>query len=120
MKKKLLLALSMSAVLMLASCGVRTSTSSAAAGGSSGGNTDTSEQTNTSEQTTVYAVSIAQPESTSIYVGSQLVLEATVTVDGEVNEDETVTWSTSNADIATVSDGTVTGVSAGEVTITVT
>ena len=48
--------------------------------------------------------------------GATVTLTATVTPDTAT--DKTVTWSTSNEAIATVSDGVVTGVKAGEVTIT--
>ena len=48
--------------------------------------------------------------------GATVTLTATVTPDNAT--DKTVTWSTSNETIATVSDGVVTGVKAGEVTIT--
>ena len=48
--------------------------------------------------------------------GANVTLTATVTPENAT--DKTVTWSTSNETIATVSDGVVTGVKAGEVTIT--
>ena len=48
--------------------------------------------------------------------GATVTLTATVTPDNAT--DKTVTWSTSNETIATVSGGVVTGVKAGEVTIT--
>ena len=48
--------------------------------------------------------------------GAKVTLTATVTPDNAT--DKTVTWSTSNETIATVSGGVVTGVKAGEVTIT--
>ena len=48
--------------------------------------------------------------------GATVTLTATVTPGNAT--DKTVTWSTSNEAIATVSDGVVTGVKAGEVTIT--
>ena len=48
--------------------------------------------------------------------GAKVTLTATVTPDTAT--DKTVTWSTSNEAIATVSGGVVTGVKAGEVTIT--
>ena len=48
--------------------------------------------------------------------GATVTLTATVTPDDAT--DKTVTWSTSNETIATVSGGVVTGVKAGEVTIT--
>ena len=48
--------------------------------------------------------------------GAKVTLTATVTPGNAT--DKTVTWSTSNETIATVSDGVVTGVKAGEVTIT--
>ena len=48
--------------------------------------------------------------------GAKVILTATVTPDNAT--DKTVTWSTSDEAIATVSGGVVTGVKAGEVTIT--
>ena len=56
--------------------------------------------------------------STTLYVGGSETLTATVTPEGATNKN--VTWSTSDASIATVTDGVVTAVSAGTATITVT
>lgn len=50
---------------------------------------------------------------TSLYITKQLTLTATVT-----NSEDTVVWSTSNASLATVTNGVVTGVAPGDVTIT--
>ena len=58
------------------------------------------------------------PTSDSITVGETLTLTATVAPENATNK--TVTWSTSEATVATVEDGVVTGVSAGNATITVT
>ena len=49
-------------------------------------------------------------------VGEELTLVATVAPDNAT--DKTVTWETSDAEVATVADGVVTAVAAGEVTIT--
>ena len=58
------------------------------------------------------------PTTASVTVGQSTTLTATVAPTTASNK--TVTWSTSDGDIATVSDGVVTGVSAGTATITVT
>ncbi len=58
------------------------------------------------------------PESAEMRIGESVTLTATVLP--EVTTDKTVTWSSSDESIATVdAEGTVTGVSVGEVTITV-
>lgn len=56
--------------------------------------------------------------STSIEQGSTETLTATVSPSNAT--DQTVSWSTSNSSVATVSNGVVTGVSAGSAVITVT
>ena len=56
--------------------------------------------------------------STSLYVGDTETLTATVAPDNATNKN--VTWSTSDANVATVENGVVTAVSAGTATITVT
>lgn len=56
--------------------------------------------------------------NTSVTVGSTVTLIATVTPSNATNK--TITWSTSNSSVATVSNGTVTGKSSGTVTITAT
>jgi len=56
--------------------------------------------------------------STSITVGNTELLTATIAPSGATNQN--VTWSTSNAAIATVNEGTVTAKAAGSATITVT
>ena len=58
------------------------------------------------------------PSTASIEVGETTTLTATVSPSDASNK--TVTWSTSNSAVATVSDGVVTGVSAGSATITAT
>lgn len=55
-------------------------------------------------------------DSAELPVGETLQLTATVFPDNAT--DKTVTWTTSNADVATVEDGLVTALSAGEATIT--
>jgi hypothetical protein len=56
--------------------------------------------------------------SASIFIGETLVLTATVSPGDATNKD--VTWSSNNQAVASVSDGVVSGVSAGSATITVT
>ena len=58
------------------------------------------------------------PTSDSITVEETLTLTATVAPENATNQ--TVTWSSSDDSIATVEDGVVTGVAAGNATITVT
>lgn len=59
------------------------------------------------------------PSSTSVKVGNTVALTATVSDStGEPVSDATVNWSSDATSIATVSDGTVTGVKAGSATIT--
>lgn len=72
---------------------------------------------------TVSAVAVTgvtvSPTSDSIQVGEDLTLTATVAPDNATNKN--ITWSSSDDTIATVSDaGVVTGVAAGNATITVT
>jgi uncharacterized repeat protein (TIGR02543 family) len=64
------------------------------------------------------AVTVAAADSvTSIDIAGTVTLTATVT---PTNSTDTVSWSTSDAAIATVTDGVVTGVAAGTATITAT
>ena len=65
----------------------------------------------------VSSVSLSK-SATTITAGSGEQLTATVLPENAGNKN--VTWSTSNAQVATVSDGYVTGVAAGNATITVT
>ena len=58
------------------------------------------------------------PTETSISVGEDITLTATVAPENA--SDQSVTWSSSDTSVATVSEGTVTGVAAGTATITVT
>lgn len=58
------------------------------------------------------------PSTASVEIGGTTTLTATVSPNDASNK--TVTWSTSNSSVATVSNGVVTGVSAGTATITVT
>ena len=55
--------------------------------------------------------------STTLYIGGKETLIAIVIPS---NADKSVTWTTSNANVATVTDGVVTGVNPGTATITVT
>ncbi|MFA6506314.1 MAG: Ig-like domain-containing protein [Treponemataceae bacterium] len=70
-----------------------------------------------SASTPVNGVSLNKT-STSIFVGGSETLSATLTPVGATNR--TVTWTSSDTAVATVSAGMVTGVSAGTATITVT
>lgn len=65
----------------------------------------------------VTGVSVS-PTSTSIGVGGSATLTATISPSDAT--DKAVTWSSSKPSVATVSNGTVTALSAGETTITVT
>lgn len=60
-----------------------------------------------------------RPSSTPVYIGGQKVLTAKVLDhDDKVFNNIHIDWSTSNEKIATVEDGTVTGLDEGEATIT--
>jgi len=65
----------------------------------------------------VTSVSLSQTEAT-LNIGETLTL--TPTVLPNIASDKTVTWTTSDATVATVADGVVTAVAAGTATITVT
>ena len=68
---------------------------------------------------TVHPTSVSvSPTTASIEVGSTVTLTETVLPSNA--SDKSVTWSTSNSSVATVSNGVVTGVGAGSATITVT
>ena len=70
-------------------------------------------------QTTIAVTSVSLDKSTAtIAVGKSVTLSATVSPSNASNK--TITWSTSNSSVATVSDGTVTGQSSGTATITAT
>lgn len=69
--------------------------------------------------TNVSVTGVALDKSTdTVAVGSTTTLTATVSPSNATNK--AVAWSTSDASVATVSDGVVTGVAAGSATITVT
>lgn len=69
--------------------------------------------------TTPYVKTVTLDKTTAeLKMNETLTLTATVDVNGEC--DKNVTWSTSNAAIATVANGVVTPVAAGDVTITAT
>ena len=82
-----------------------------------GGFTATCDVTVEAATVAVTGVSVS-PTSDSITIGEDLTLTATVEPENATNK--TVTWSSSEATVATVEDGVVTGVSAGNATITVT
>lgn len=67
----------------------------------------------------VEKVSITQPTESKLYVKDKLILTATVTPDNAT--DDTITWISSNTNIATVDkNGVVTGLAKGTATITAT
>ncbi len=78
------------------------------------------EGTPTGEGSVVYKVTGVTLDQTdlTLFTGQSEQLTATVTPDNAANKN--VTWSTSDATVATVQDGTVTAVAAGTATITVT
>lgn len=68
-------------------------------------------------QTTIAVTSVSLDKSTAtIAVGKSVTLSATVSPSNASNK--TITWSTNNSSVATVSNGTVTGKSSGTATIT--
>lgn len=70
-------------------------------------------------QTVIAVESVSLDKSTTtIATGKSITLTATVSPSNASNK--TITWSTNNSSVATVSNGTVTGKSAGTVTITAT
>ena len=66
----------------------------------------------------VTGVTLNKTEATMTTLGETLTLTATVTPDNA--ENKTVTWTTSDANVATVTNGVVTAVGAGTATITAT
>ena len=80
---------------------------------------DSKELTLTINPAPVLVTSVALNKSElSLYTGQSEILTATVQPEDATNK--TVTWSTSNASVATVENGVVTAVAAGTATITVT
>ena len=74
---------------------------------------------NSGKDTTVAVTGVTLDNTTaSVEVDKTVTLTATVAPDNAT--DKTVTWATSDSTKATVADGVVTGVAAGEVTITAT
>ena len=92
---------------------VGTATITAKAGGKSA----TCEVTVVLQEIPVTGISL-EPTSLSIEAGTTATLTATVTPANATNS--TVSWSSSNASVATVENGTVTAVAEGEATITAT
>ena len=68
--------------------------------------------------TDVTGLTLSQTEAAMTVGGDALTLTATVAPDNAT--DKTVTWTTSDANVATVTDGVVTAVAAGTATITAT
>ena len=79
------------------------------------GYTISAEEPDTEDPIAVEGITLDKTTAT-VEEGATVTLTATVTPENAT--DKTVTWSTSNEAIATVSGGVVTGVKAGEVTIT--
>lgn len=79
------------------------------------GYTISAEEPDTEDPIAVEGITLDKT-TTTVEEGATVTLTATVTPENAT--DKTVTWSTSNEAIATVSGGVVTGVKAGEVTIT--
>ena len=79
------------------------------------GYTISAEEPDTEDPIAVEGITLDKTTAT-VEEGAKVTLTATVTPDTAT--DKTVTWSTSDETIATVSGGVVTGVKAGEVTIT--
>ena len=61
-----------------------------------------------------------RPQVNTLLASTALSLPWQVTVDGAAAKDSTVIWTSSNAAVATVSNGTVTGLQPGQVTVTAT
>ncbi|MCD8372934.1 MAG: Ig-like domain-containing protein [Clostridia bacterium] len=81
----------------------------------------TVEVTQDAAPVTVSAVTISNENSDSVKTGSTRTLTATVAMtDGVTEYSGDITWASSDESIATVTDGVVTGVKSGEVTITAT
>ena len=70
------------------------------------------------ENRNVTGITLSQTEASMTVGGETLTLTATVAPDNAA--DKTVTWTTSDASVATVADGVVTAVGAGTATITAT
>lgn len=84
-----------------------------------GGETTTDGDETTTEPEPIKAVEVAlEKESLTLLKGGNKTLTATVSP--ENTTDKTLTWSSSDEQVATVEDGVVTAVSVGEATITVT
>jgi hypothetical protein len=60
------------------------------------------------------------PTVSELTAGQSVALTASVSVNGEAASDYALTWSTSDASVATVANGTVTAVASGCVTVTAT
>ena len=65
-----------------------------------------------------YPVLTLDKTSTEIWQGDNVTVKATVTVGGEEYTGATIAWESSNTQVATVSNGVITGVSIGESVIT--
>ncbi len=81
-----------------------------------GGKTATCAVTVTAKVIPVTGISIDQGATAEVEEGNTITLTATVQPDNAT--DKTVTWTSSNKAIATVADGVVTGVAAGQAVIT--
>ncbi len=95
-------------------------TAALAAGPARAGDASTSSGSSSSSTTPpVINVTIKASGSGSLPVGNTRVLTAAVTVDGKEDASTSLAWESSNPNVATVENGTVTAVELGEATITV-
>lgn len=119
MKKHILLTLA-TAGLLLVACGEQPAASSVAPAGSSEPATSQSsgaaEASSSAQAEVAVTVALDADSKDTISIGGQTLVVATVTG----TDTKAVSWSTSNAEIATVAAGVVTGKGAGDVTITAT
>ncbi len=95
-------------------------TAALAAGPARAGDASASSGSSSSSTTPpVINVTIKASGSGSLPVGNTRVLTAAVTVDGKEDASTSLAWESSNPNVATVENGTVTAVELGEATITV-
>ncbi len=96
-------------------------TAALAAGPARAGDASTSSGSASSSTTPPnIVVAVNASESGSLPVGNTRKLTATVTVDGKAETTPRLAWESSNTNVATVDDGTVTAVAPGDVVITAT
>ena len=112
MNKKKIFILLPTLALLLAGCGGNKANPS-----SGGGDTTPSTSDTGSQEVAVTGVSISQ-ENLEVLIGENVTLIATIAPNNATNKK--VTWATSDENVATVVNGRVTGVAAGQADITVT